>query len=86
MIENKNLPKVTQPFPFEVELEAGKLYKWCTCGLTKAGPYCDNAHREIEDTPYRSNKFEVAEGGTYWLCGCKQTKNPPFCDGSHKSL
>lgn len=31
--------------PFEVELEPGKKYYWCTCGLSENQPYCDGAHK-----------------------------------------
>jgi len=30
--------------PIPVEVEAGKAYFWCTCGLSKNQPFCDGAH------------------------------------------
>ncbi len=85
-IDPKDLPVHKQCFPYEMQLEAGKIYSWCTCGLSEKDPLCDSAHKLVEGVPMRSHKFEVAEVGTYWLCGCKHTKTPPFCDGTHHEL
>ena len=38
-------PYVRRPGPYKVELEADKKYKFCTCGLSKTDPFCDNSHR-----------------------------------------
>jgi CDGSH iron-sulfur domain-containing protein 3 len=85
-MDNNNLPNIAQKFPFEIELEAGKTYAWCACGLSGKEPFCDSAHKQVEGVPIRSFKFEATETGKAYLCGCKHTKNPPYCDGSHKSL
>ena len=76
-------PKRAADTPEAVELETGKTYSWCTCGLSKTMTFCDGTHKE--GTDFKSLKFEVDESGTKWLCRCKQTKNPPYCDGSHSS-
>ncbi len=76
-----DLPKCAADTPVGVELESGKLYHWCTCGLSEKQPFCDGAHKN--GTEFKSLKFEVEENGEKWLCRCKKTKTPPYCDGSH---
>jgi CDGSH-type Zn-finger protein len=66
--------------PYEIQLEAGKTYYWCTCGLSLNQPFCDGAHKGIGK---KSLHFTEPTSQTRYLCGCKQTKNPPYCDGSH---
>jgi CDGSH-type Zn-finger protein len=95
MIPNKNLPHVAKKEPVMVKVEAGKIYAWCTCGLSEKQPFCDGTHKRIEPTineqgesvmPYKSLRVEFEEEKEVWFCQCKQTKNPPYCDGSHKNL
>ncbi|XP_019636010.1 PREDICTED: CDGSH iron-sulfur domain-containing protein 3, mitochondrial-like isoform X1 [Branchiostoma belcheri] len=68
--------------PFKVQLGEGKLYAWCSCGLSKKQPFCDGAHKTVGMTPVR---FKMEETREVWLCGCKQTSDRPFCDGTHKT-
>ncbi len=76
-------PVIAQKAPYAVELEAGRKYAWCRCGLSAKQPFCDGSHKE---TDLRPLVFEAEKSGRAFLCGCKRTGNPPFCDGSHKSL
>lgn len=76
-------PKVAGTSPLPVDLEAGKTYAWCTCGLSAKQPMCDGSHRGSDFTPL---KFVAEETKTAYMCTCKATKNPGFCDGSHKTL
>jgi len=73
--------------PFKMTIEKGKLYKWCSCGRSKAQPFCDNTHRmpayKIHQLPLF---FKAPETKEVFLCQCKQTNNPPFCDGTHRDL
>ena len=78
-----DLPKVAAKVPVRVDLEKGKKYAWCTCGLSDKQPFCNGAHK---GTDYRPLVFEAEESKTVSLCQCKATKNPGFCDGSHKAL
>ena len=78
-----DLPKVAAKVPVKVELEEGKKYAWCTCGLSDQQPYCNGAHKGTE---FRPMVFVAEETKTAHLCQCKATKNPGFCDGSHKGL
>ncbi|XP_035688574.1 CDGSH iron-sulfur domain-containing protein 3, mitochondrial-like isoform X2 [Branchiostoma floridae] len=68
--------------PFKVQLGEGKLYAWCSCGLSKKQPFCDGAHKAVGMTPVR---FKMEETREVWLCGCKQTNDRPFCDGTHRT-
>jgi len=76
-------PNIAAKEPKEVELEAGKKYAWCACGLSKNQPFCDGSHRTTEFKPLI---FTVEEKKTVALCQCKHTKTPPYCDGTHKTL
>lgn len=75
--------KVAATAPFAVEVEQGKDYYWCACGLSKSQPFCDGSHKATDFTP---RKFTAEESTTIYFCGCKQSKKAPLCDGSHKSL
>jgi CDGSH iron-sulfur domain-containing protein 3 len=74
---------VAQKSPIATELEAGKTYYWCSCGLSKKQPFCDGSHKATSLTPVA---YVATTTGTAYLCACKQTNNPPLCDGSHKKL
>lgn len=75
------LPKRAGDNPLKVELEKGKKYAWCTCGLSENQPFCDGQHKGKGMSP---QVFVAEESETKYLCCCKETKNGPFCDGSHK--
>ncbi|XP_040291537.1 CDGSH iron-sulfur domain-containing protein 3, mitochondrial [Bufo bufo] len=79
----QSAPVIAAKHPFKVELKAGKLYPWCSCGHSKKQPFCDGSHRKSAPglAPVR---FTLTEDKEAWLCGCKQTKTPPYCDGTHK--
>ncbi len=74
---------VAQATPISVDVEEGKNYFWCSCGLSKNQPFCDGSHKDTEFTPV---KWSCEENGKKYFCACKQTANAPFCDGSHKAL
>lgn len=76
-------PKIAQKAPYAVDLEEGKEYHWCACGLSKNQPFCDGSHAGTGITPVA---FKANKTGKAHLCGCKRTKNPPYCDGSHSKL
>jgi len=66
------------PIPFEVE--EGKSYFWCACGLSQKQPFCDGSHRGTDFTPV---KYEATATRKVFFCGCKVSASPPLCDGSH---
>jgi CDGSH-type Zn-finger protein len=76
-------PHAAAKVPAKVELEAGKDYWYCSCGLSAAQPFCDGAHKGSGFGPL---KFTAENSGPAWLCQCKQSANPPFCDGKHQAL
>ena len=74
---------IPQKSPYAKEVEAGKSYYWCSCGRSKAQPFCDGSHKDTGMSPV---PFEVEESKKVWLCGCKHAKTQPFCDGTHSKL
>ncbi len=67
--------------PFAIEVEQGKSYYWCACGLSAAQPFCDGSHKT---TAFRPVKYEAKKSETVYFCGCKGSQRQPLCDGSHK--
>ena len=78
-----NKPERAADTPYAIEVTAGEAYFWCSCGLSKAQPFCDGSHK---DTEFISMKFTAEEAKKYGLCGCKHSKNAPFCDREHNNL
>ena len=76
-------PVIAQKSPYKVELEKGKRYAWCRCGLSKKQPFCDGSHKETGITPMM---YEAEKTGDHYMCGCKHSKNEPLCDGTHNKL
>ncbi len=77
------MPKIAQKSPYVVDVEAGKTYFWCACGLSARQPFCDGSHKATADQPVR----HVAEtSGRLAFCGCKHSAGAPLCDGSHARL
>jgi CDGSH-type Zn-finger protein len=69
--------------PAAVQLEAGKKYAFCACGLSQDQPFCDGSHK---GSPFKPHLFTAESSEKQWLCMCKRTKNVPYCDGTHKTL
>jgi CDGSH-type Zn-finger protein len=76
-------PTIAAKTPIPVELEAGKTYAYCTCGMSDNQPFCNGSHKGSAFSP---KIFQAEETKTAYMCRCKQTGNPGFCDGSHKKL
>ena len=76
-------PKVADTCPKQIEMEAGKKYAYCTCGLSESQPLCDGSHG---GTDFRPMIVEATENKTAYFCQCKQTGNAPYCDGSHNDI
>lgn len=76
-------PHIAQKSPIAVEVEAGKSYYWCACGLSKTQPFCDGSHKGSSIAPL---KFDATESKKVFFCACKQSSNKPLCDGAHKAL
>lgn len=76
-------PVIAQKSSYQVELEEGKTYYWCSCGRSKNQPFCDGSH---EGTEFKPVAFTAEKTVTVGLCGCKHTANPPYCDETHRKL
>lgn len=85
-----SLPKIAAKHPYKVEVEAGKKYSWCSCGLSQKQPFCDGAHKECKNSDgtsvMKSVIYEADENKVVYFCGCKHSKKVVICDGSHSSL
>jgi CDGSH-type Zn-finger protein len=86
LIPNEGLPGIAHCEPIAVKIEPGKVYSWCSCGLTENSPFCDSNHKKIEGLPFKSVKVQFDKEEEIWFCQCKQTKTPPFCDKSHNKI
>jgi CDGSH-type Zn-finger protein len=78
-----DVPKIAQKAPFRVEVEEGKSYFYCACGLSANQPFCDGSHKETDITP---TKYTAVQSKPVFFCGCKHSSNAPLCDGSHSKL
>ena len=82
MSESASEPVIAGKAGIQLDLEPGE-YWYCTCGRSKAQPWCDGSHAGTDFAP---QSVQITEKGQYWLCACKQTANAPFCDGTHDLL
>ncbi len=76
-------PRIAQNAPYAAEVQSGKSYWWCACGMSKTQPYCDGSHKGSEFNPV---EYVALKSDTVYFCGCKQSRSGALCDGSHKSL
>lgn len=74
---------IAQKGPYAFDVEAGKKYLWCRCGLSQKQPLCDAAHRGTGIAPL---VFTAEATETVYLCGCKHTHTEPMCDGTHEEV
>ena len=77
------MPEIGGRAPITIDVEAGKTYWWCACGLSKRQPFCDGSHKVTSFTPI---EFKPAKSEKVWFCACKRSAKKPMCDGSHKRL
>lgn len=76
-------PVAAQKSPFATDVEEGKSYSWCACGLSKKQPLCDGSHKGTGLTPIR---YTAKRTGKVYFCGCKESVNRPLCDGTHAKI
>ena len=76
-------PKRATDTPIPVEVEEGKSYFWCACGLSKNQPFCDGSHAGTGITP---KTYTATETKSVRFCGCKASKTGAICDGAHNNL
>ncbi len=75
--------KATQNAPYRVDVESGKTYFWCACGLSSKQPFCDGSHKGSDFNPI---KYTAEKDGVVAFCGCRSSAKVPLCDGTHRSL
>lgn len=76
-------PNIARLKPYLVEVEEGKRYFWCACGLSKNQPFCDGSHKTTDFLPL---KWVADKTEEKLFCACKHTAGQPFCDGTHNKL
>jgi CDGSH-type Zn-finger protein len=76
-------PTVAGRGPIAVDVEAGKRYYWCSCGLSTTQPFCNGAHQGSRFTPL---EYLAERTGRVYFCACKHSARAPLCDGTHKTL
>ena len=62
-------PYIAQKCPFNMQLQPGKQYLYCTCGLSNTQPFCDNSH---EGTKFKPITFVGKPQKYTSICGCKR--------------
>ena len=80
---NQSKPNTPRLGPYEIEVQEGRPYLWCTCGHSQTQPFCNGMHRVGSFLPL---VHHAEKTGKVKFCGCKRTKTPPLCDGTHKLL
>ncbi len=76
-------PHIAEKSPIGVDVEAGRTYWWCACGLSKRQPFCDGAHKATSFAPM---EWTATETKKVFFCRCKQSAAAPLCDGRHNQL
>jgi CDGSH-type Zn-finger protein/quercetin dioxygenase-like cupin family protein len=79
-----DMPRIAAYKPHYCELEAGKSYLWCSCGLSRNQPFCDQSHQGTGFKPVRY--IAASDGEEVLFCNCKHSGDKPFCDGAHNNL
>jgi CDGSH-type Zn-finger protein len=77
------LPKIATTHSIKINVEKGKTYYWCSCGLSAKQPFCDGSHKGTDFAPIT---YTAEEDKLVGFCGCKLSAKSPLCDGAHKSI
>jgi CDGSH-type Zn-finger protein len=76
-------PNIAQKSAYVVEVEEGKKYFWCACGLSQNQPFCDGSHKS---TGFSCIPYTAEATKKVYFCGCKHSNKKPLCDGTHNKL
>ena len=76
-------PTIAKKGPYAVDVEEGKKYFWCACGLSQKQPFCDGSHKS---TGFACVPYTAESTKKVYFCGCKNSSNGVLCDGSHNKL
>lgn len=79
MSDKQQLPVSPQSGPYVVQVEEGQTYRWCSCGLSKIQPWCDDSH---DGTDFEPITFVAPLSAEFHMCGCKNSDNKPYCFGT----
>lgn len=77
--DSDGLPLSPRNGPYAVQVEEGRSYRWCSCGLSRTQPWCDDAH---EGTDFEPIEFVAPISAEFMMCGCKRSDNKPYCFGT----
>ncbi len=77
--EGLALPVSPQIGPYVVQVTEGRSYRWCSCGLSRSQPWCDDSHA---GTGWEPIEFIAPLSAEFHLCGCKRSDNKPYCFGN----
>ena len=75
----RKVPVMARLGPYEVRVQEGESYLWCSCGLSATQPWCDGSH---EGTGMQPIAFVAPISEVFHMCGCKNSDNKPFCFGN----
>ena len=78
-VADPGLPVSPKLGPYVVQVVEGQRYRWCSCGLSKVQPWCDDSHAGTDFEPI---EFEAPLSGEFHMCGCKRSDNKPYCFGN----
>lgn len=81
--KNQQLPKIAGKSSIKVNVESGKEYSWCSCGLSDNQPFCNGSHK---GTGFKPLLFKATKDEIISFCACKQTNKSMICDGSHRKI
>ena len=76
-------PVMAQKSPFAVDVQEGRSYWWCACGMSNSQPFCDGSHKGSAFAPM---EYKAAASRTVYFCGCKRSGKTPLCDGAHNRI
>ena len=79
LIPQEGLPRIAHCEPAGITVEPGKVYSWCSCGLSEKEPFCDSSHKNVAGTPFRSVKV-VFEKEWY---STVEARKQPGNEGNH---
>ena len=87
---SQQLPISPSKTPYKINVEAGKKYHWCSCGLSQLQPFCDGSHKAYKNADgssmMKSVQYVADNDETIYFCGCKRSKNGVLCDGTHSKI
>ena len=60
-------PTIAQKGSYVVEVQEGKKYFWCACGLSQKQPFCDGSHKS---TGFSCIPYTAEATKKVYFCGC----------------